>query len=109
MNDEQYHYLCDMLARILAAVERQPAPTSSRASTNPQTRKLDETHFEFSDDAPAGKCRECEGAIYWHSTRSGKNMPLDKDGKCHFDTCYVRNDGKKVDAQAAFDPEETPF
>lgn len=109
VTEEQYRYLCDMLSCILAAVERQPAAASSRSSTNPQTRKLDETHFEFCDDAPAGKCRECEGAIYWHSTRSGKNMPLDKDGRCHFDTCYVRNDSKAVDAAADFDPEETPF
>jgi hypothetical protein len=42
--------------------------------------------FDISKGTP-GKCRGCGAEIYWVETKSGKNMPVNRDGTSHFATC----------------------
>lgn len=38
----------------------------------------------------SSKCRDCQELIYWIKTDAGKNMPVNADGVCHFETCKKR-------------------
>lgn len=38
----------------------------------------------------SSKCRDCHELIYWIKTDAGKNMPVNADGVCHFETCQKR-------------------
>ena len=38
-------------------------------------------------NAPESRCSGCGMKIFWIKTVNGKNMPLDPDGTCHFETC----------------------
>jgi hypothetical protein len=44
-------------------------------------------HYEIPPDAQASTCRGCEAPIYWVVSPKGRNVPVDEDGTCHFDTC----------------------
>lgn len=38
------------------------------------------------------KCRGCDQNIWFVKTKRGANMPVNKDGTCHFDTCTSADD-----------------
>jgi hypothetical protein len=46
--------------------------------------------YEVPTHKKASKCRSCQGEIWWVKTKKGKNVPVNKDGVCHFDTCTER-------------------
>lgn len=87
MDAAQWEWLTAAIQRI----ESKLNTPSSGSSTNPVAKRLSETKYEFNKDASPGKCRQCDEVIYWHSTRNGKNIPLDHDGTVHFETCAARN------------------
>ena len=105
MDADQYDEILSLLRAIHSKLDSRPAAVGN--SNNPMTRRVKEGVFEFSEDASPGKCRECEDTIFWHSTKAGKNIPLNRDGSCHFDTCHVRKDSQAFDNQHNSD--EVPF
>ena len=32
-------------------------------------------------------CKSCGAEIVWEKSNNGKNIPMNKNGSCHFDTC----------------------
>lgn len=51
--------------------------------------------YEIPKGTPASKCKGCEEYIYWVKTRNGKNIPVNADGFCHFDTCTKRGQSRQ--------------
>lgn len=43
----------------------------------------------------SSKCRDCQELIYWIKTDAGKNMPVNADGVCHFETCKKRGQAQQ--------------
>jgi hypothetical protein len=64
--------------------------------------------YEIPKGTSAGKCKDCQEYIYWIKTWRGKNIPVNADGICHFDTCtrrgQIRQKPKIVIAPAKFLP-----
>jgi hypothetical protein len=48
--------------------------------------------YEVPTHKKASKCRSCQGEIWWVKTKKGKNVPVNKDGVCHFDTCSEKRE-----------------
>lgn len=48
-------------------------------------------YYEIPAGTDAAKCRGCHAVIYWIKTPKGKNMPVDRDGRSHFETCPDAN------------------
>lgn len=62
--------------------------------------------YEVPTHKKASKCRSCQGEIWWVKTKNGKNVPVNKDGVCHFDTCPER---KAPTSPAPSVTEDVPF
>jgi hypothetical protein len=62
--------------------------------------------YEVPKHKKASKCRSCQGEIWWVKTKNGKNVPVNNDGVCHFDTCPDRKES--VPASSAVDA-DVPF
>ena len=39
------------------------------------------------DAGEAGSCKSCGASIFWLTTKAGKSMPVNHDGRSHFATC----------------------
>ena len=59
--------------------------------------------YEVPTHKKASKCRSCQEEIWWVKTKNGKNVPVNKTGVCHFDTCANRQ------APAKAVTEDVPF
>lgn len=51
--------------------------------------------YEIPKGTSASKCRDCQEYIYWIKSRNGKNLPVNADGICHFDTCTKRGQSRQ--------------
>ncbi len=60
--------------------------------------------YEVPTHKKASKCRSCQAEIWWVKTKNGKNVPVDKTGICHFDTCT-----EKRPAAATAVTDDVPF
>lgn len=38
-------------------------------------------------DSKRGRCNNCGELIRWGKTKDNKNIPIDEDNTCHFDSC----------------------
>ena len=43
--------------------------------------------YEVPTHKKASKCRSCQAEIWWVKTKNGKNVPVNADGICHYETC----------------------
>lgn len=46
--------------------------------------------YEIPKGTPTSTCKGCGEFIKWVKTPNGKNVPVNADGICHFDTCTKR-------------------
>lgn len=43
--------------------------------------------YEVPTHKKASKCRSCQAEIWWVKSKKGKNVPVNADGICHYETC----------------------
>ena len=56
----------------------------------------------------ASSCNKCKQEIFWVKSKKGKNVPVDKSGVCHFDTCPEKKDSFSA-ALPARNDDDVPF
>ena len=48
---------------------------------------MDARRYKIPPGTPNATCKVCGEYIKWIKTNNNKNMPVNADGTCHFDTC----------------------
>ena len=91
MNEATSEQIVSLLTEIRDALKNQGATSSGsfgdEAPANRYQNESGEWVYEVPTNKKSSKCRSCQGEIWWVKTKKGKNVPVNKDGVCHFDTC----------------------
>ncbi len=48
------------------------------------------SRFEIPTGTKSSTCKDCGAQAFWVKTQGGKNVLVDPDGLCHFDTCSAK-------------------
>ncbi len=81
LNADQFDQIMGMLKSIRDAV-----------LVMSQTKHMPGAGVAASNRSSKSRCKYCGESIEWAKTANGKNMPVDPDGQCHFDTCKSKRD-----------------
>lgn len=113
MNEATGEQIVSLLTEIRDALKNQGATSSGGAnsfSDEAPAKRYQNDDGEWVYEIPANKkasnCRSCQEEIWWVKSKNLKNVPVNKDGICHFDTCTVRNNPPQTNQP---DSLEVPF
>ena len=116
MSDDVDTQIVGLLTEIRDLLKEQHSLSNSNGSSEaPANRYKNEQGkwvWQLPPDPKPSKCRYCEGEIFWVKSKKGKNVPCDKDGICHYETCPEKKDTNNtpfVPTPQGIDKEDIPF
>jgi hypothetical protein len=102
-----------LLKEIRDLLRSQPTSASggSQGTATERTQKEDGTWIWVipeSQKPSKNPCKYCQAEIYWAKSKKGKNVPCNKDGAFHGDTC-TREKSTEEFTKAPISSQEVPF
>lgn len=97
MEEATAQQIVSLLTEIRDALKQGPISSGASSSFSDETpaKRYQNADGEWVYEVPkhkkASKCRSCQEEIWWVKTKNGKNVPVNNDGVCHFDTCKAKN------------------
>lgn len=98
MEDVTGQKIVDLLVEIKELLQKQPVSAQGNAAEGHARRYQNEDGkwvYELPKGKEPRKCKYCDEEIYWVKSKNGKNVPCNKDGECHYETCPDKQDNKK--------------
>jgi len=97
---DETNEVVSLLKEIRDLLKSQPSSGGGNSSGthHERTQKEDGTWIWVipTDQKPSkNPCKYCKGDIYWCKSKKGKNVPVNKDGTFHGDTCTKEHDSPK--------------
>jgi hypothetical protein len=103
-----------LLKEIRDLLRSQPTSASggsSQGTATERTQKEDGTWIWVipeSQKPSKNPCKYCQAEIYWAKSKKGKNVPCNKDGAFHGDTC-TREKSTEEFPKSPITSQEVPF
>ena len=114
MIDDTNDAVISLLTEIRDLLKSRPSSGGSAPSgkyaDEPPAERYQNDKGDWLWKIPEGKkpstCNKCKQEIFWVKSKKGKNVPCDKSGVCHFDTCPEKNQGFSAAASVG---DDVPF
>ena len=112
MEEATAQQIVSLLTEIRDALKSQgtTSSTGGRFGDEAPAKRYQNADGEWVYEVPthkkASKCRSCQAEIWWVKSKKGKNVPVNKDGVCHYETCTEKRPMPSVGELAG---QDVPF